>query len=168
MSASHTAVEAFYFSKSRHDSSCWLSYPLWRLIPFPIKSRLDTTLINSIGNIGSFWVVAFFAVCYKTLDHNGVVKYVLESHFNPLIPSILRTKSWSIYYWNMHEISCKIAGSWKCNCDLISNLTPLWSPKLGRSPNILSAKQIEFVKEWVMKSSKILFTFADIPHRSWC
>ena len=27
--------------------------------------------------------------------------------------------------------------------------------------------ELEFVKEWVMKSSKVLLTFADIPHRSW-
>ena len=26
---------------------------------------------------------------------------------------------------------------------------------------------VEFVKEWAVKSSKILFTFADISHRSW-
>ena len=27
------------------------------------------------------------------------------------------------------------------------------------------AKKVEFVKDWVMKSPKSLFTFADIPHR---
>ena len=28
--------------------------------------------------------------------------------------------------------------------------------------------KVEFVKEWDVKSPKILFTFADIPHRPWC
>ena len=27
---------------------------------------------------------------------------------------------------------------------------------------------VDFVKEWVMKSPKILLTFADIPYKTWC
>ena len=164
MTASHTAVKAFYFSKSRQDSCLCCLTPCGGWCHFRLKKGWIELLINSIGNM--YWILFGwwpFLPSATTLGHNGVVKYVLESHFNFLIPSISRTKSWSINYWNVHEISCKIAGVWKCKCDLISNLTPLWTPKLGRSLNILSAKQLEFVKEWVMKSSKILFTLQISP-----
>ena len=50
-----------------------------------------------------------------------------------------------------------------------------WSPNLTlcsgggekSSRGFFFPFELEFVKEWVVKSLRILFTFADISHRSW-
>ena len=38
----------------------------------------------------------------------------------------------------------------------------------GHAQEVIGPAHLEFLKEWVMKTSGILFTFTDISHRSWC
>ena len=70
--------------------------------------------------------------------------------------------------WRVHIRVCSLhRGSeegrhiWTLLLELLS-LSPLSDAKW------CFYEKIEFVKEWVVKNPKILFTLADIPHRSWC
>ena len=85
----------------------------------------------------------------------------LIKFYNKIEASAAVIVSKHIHVCSLHSGSEEGRHIWTLLLELLS-LSPLSDAKW------CFYEKIEFVKEWVVKSPKILFTLADIPHRSWC
>ena len=127
-----------------------------------------------------FWISTCFfngklLLLFSTFNNVKTIIYLKWNIHMCLFELCCRNQSF--YFFSKHAFNLSLFcissfANFPLQCKCRFWLNSAWVPSSQLQCNavvgkILSPKP-EFVKEWVVDSQKILFTFADISHISWC